>query len=141
MNHIKKLTKSNDILLTWVKDLEQYAKSSKFAAPNIMMNSGDVVMRLQELRNRMLDEGLDMETSHEKKQARMKEIFDCYCDPTDWKAPIYRHFNKSELKHSIQEIKEAITFFVGEAPVIKEIEHTNIIRIESRGYRNGPAGP
>ena len=57
MNHIARLQAENEMLKEFIADFSKYASSSKFHA-DPMMNVGDYFLRLSELRNKMLDNGL-----------------------------------------------------------------------------------
>lgn len=55
MNHIKQLQKQNEILKEGYQDLLKYLRSSKFHQ-NEMVNVKDIFLRIEEIKNKMLDE-------------------------------------------------------------------------------------
>jgi hypothetical protein len=58
MNYIKQLEKENQILKEFVSDLETYLSSSKFSE-NVMVNKSDIFLRMGEMRNKLLDNGIN----------------------------------------------------------------------------------
>jgi hypothetical protein len=67
----------------------------------------------------------------------LREVFDTVCDPEDWKAPIAI----TAIGEHVLPIVTAIEFFTATAPNVSLDTGRMRYLIESKGYRNGPAGP
>lgn len=80
-------------------------------------------------------QGYDLENLH--------EAFDAVANEKDWCAPIY---SRCRLERA-EIVRAAIEFFVGETPTIDWMDwrdddyDPDCYRVESVGYRAGPAGP
>ena len=65
----------------------------------------------------------------------LKAAFDAVCNKEDWRAPIDAEVSKGSLEITVS----AITFY---AATPTRVSNTNNgFKIESIGYRDGPAGP
>jgi len=105
--------------------------------------TGDVISRMRELKNALNPEIeiVSYKNKLEKQREELRPIFDSVCNRDDWKAPIYCYRKLSEMPAgtTVEKIKDAIQFFCAVESTITHVQG-DLYKIESIGYRAGPAG-
>ena len=144
MNHIQRITQENAKLRLALEDISSKIGQfrSYLASPKFTGHESDG-SRKDWISTGELDRwltglfcGVTLDLNNAERET-LKPVFDMVCDKDDWKAPIHAHFNPNEVAQDT--VKRAVMFFTATEATFTPITE-NCTRVESIGYRAGPAG-
>jgi len=68
-------------------------------------------------------------------ESELRNAFDSVKDPSDWKGPIDRFVDESQLTAVVK----AIQYYTGTEPIVAFVKDS-LFNVRSIGYRHGPCG-